>query len=437
MLDLIVKDLKRVLRDKKALAIILVMPIILMTILGFTVGKFMMDSSAWIGHVKIGIVNLDNREDLLDRVIETFSAIGIEDNSSNRNGLEEINDIDLVKGLLDIFEVDEIKSFMSYEIFNEQDAMEKLETGELNSVVFIPKDFTYNTLLSLATPFTQRQEIEVIVNKNSQFSGRIVEEIVGGYTNVISTSINGKNSILEVGAELGVGDSLYSEVQDAVSKLHAGNSILGIKIEDVATMRAINGMQYYAVAQGMMFVLYVIGFFAKYALDEKHNHTHDRLILSNLSANKMLLSLGISSGIIVLLQILIFSIYSSLVFKISWGNPANVFILSVFVALATAGMTILISAINMRTSNAKISNMFDAVVVIILSVLGGSFVPLSGAPTLERIGRLTPNGAAINGFLKIMQGYGLKEIFPALIVLCLVFITCFMSSKIVVGRGGA
>lgn len=434
MINLIIKDLKRAIRDKKALVIILIMPVILMTILGLTVGKFMGGTNEWINYSTIGIVNHDNIDNVSERVVETFSRLGVSHLTSYMKIDEVVNNLNLENVLLEIFESPEIKSFLSYELLSEKEALEKLDKGLLSSVIMIPQDFTYHTFISLVTPFTQRQEIEVIVNKNNQYTGKIVEEVLGGYTRVVSSAIIGKNALLEVGAELGIGDQLYSEIDKMILGIRTNTRNLGLSIENVNSMKTVNGMQYYAIAQGMMFVLYVVGFFAKYALDEKEYHTHDRLTLSGMKGSRVLLSIGISSGFMVLLQIVIFYIYSSLIFKISWGNPINVAILSVFVAFAVVGMTSLISALNLKASNAKVSNMFDAIVVIIFSLLGGSFVPLSGAPTLEKIGRLTPNGAAINGFLKIMQGYELKEVMPSIMVLSSIFIICFMSSKLVISR---
>ena len=92
-------------------------------------------------------------------------------------------------------------------------------------------------------------------------------------------------------------------------------------------------------------------------------------------------------------------------------------LLSVFLAVAVGGLSVLLSAINLRLKNSKASTIFQAVVIQIFALLGGSFFPVAGIPVMQRLGGLTINGAAMQGFLKLMMGYGPEELIGTLITL--------------------
>jgi len=102
---------------------------------------------------------------------------------------------------------------------------------------------------------------------------------------------------------------------------------------------------------------------------------------------------------------------------LSAGIIAKNVLLSVFLAVAVGGLSVLLSAINLRLKNSKASTIFQAVVIQIFALLGGSFFPVAGIPVMQRLGGLTINGAAMQGFLKLMMGYGPEELIGTLITL--------------------
>lgn len=424
LLNLIGKDLKRALRDRKAMMITLVMPTVLITILGFSVGKFLDNESTWMNHSTVGIVNLDNSQEGIEKLIDTITALSGDTALLEVHKIkEDMANFNVEKILLeDIFGSEALSKVLSYKLLEEKEALDLLENKKLSAVIIIPEDFTYYTVMSLTSPFTYRQEIQVIKNKDYNFTGRIVEEVMTGFTNILSSGIVAKSSLFEVGAEMGVGDQLYGEVGTLLEKVLSQTSHIDIKIENRAAMNTIKGMQYYSVGQAMMFVLYIAGYGAKYAFDEKRFYTYERLRISNVRKSDILLSRGMVTLLMAFMQIYILITYSSLLFRITWGEPGAVLILTAAMALAVGGISIFLTAMNYTANNMKISNLFDNIIIMILAALGGSFVPVKGIPLLEKIGAFTPNGAAINGYIKLMQGYSLVDISGTLIVLVSIFV---------------
>lgn len=424
LLNLIGKDLKRALRDRKAMMITLIMPTVLITILGFSVGKFLDNESTWMDHSTVGIVNLDNHQEGIEKLIDTITELSGDTALLEVNKIkEDMANFNVEEILLeDIFGSEALSKVLSYKLLGEKEALNLLENKKLSAVIIIPEDFTYYTVMSLTSPFTYRQEIQVIKNKDYGFTGRIVEEVITGFTNILSSGIVAKSSLFEVGAEMGVGGQIYGDIGTLLEKVLSQTSNIEIKIENRAAMNTIKGMQYYSVGQAMMFVLYIAGYGAKYAFDEKRFYTYERLRISNVRKMDILLSRGMVTLLMAFMQIYILIAYSSLLFKITWGDPGAVFILTAVMALAVGGISIFLTAMNYTVGNMRISNLFDNIIVMIFAALGGSFVPVKGIPLLEKIGAFTPNGAAINGYIKLMQGYGLVDISSTLILLISIFV---------------
>jgi ABC-2 type transport system permease protein len=81
------------------------------------------------------------------------------------------------------------------------------------------------------------------------------------------------------------------------------------------------------------------------------------------------------------------------------------------------GLSVLLAALNLRLKNSRATIVFQAVVIQVFALLGGSFFPVSGIPVMRKLGSLTINGAAMSGFLKLMMGYGPAEVAGTLAVL--------------------
>ena len=118
-------------------------------------------------------------------------------------------------------------------------------------------------------------------------------------------------------------------------------------------MNTIKGMQYYSVGQAMMFVLYIAGYGAKYAFDEKRFYTYERLRISNVRKSDILLSRGMVTLLMAFMQIYILIAYSSLLFRITWGESGAVLILTAAMALAVGGISIFLTAMNYTANNMK------------------------------------------------------------------------------------
>ena len=96
----------------------------------------------------------------------------------------------------------------------------------------------------------------------------------------------------------------------------------------------------------------------------------------------------------------------------------------------------LLSALNLRLKNSRATIVFQAVVIQVSALLGGSFFPVSGVPVMKRLGDFTINGAAMQGFLRLMMGYSLSEVTGTIITLTGIALVLFAAGAVFAAAAG-
>ena len=421
LISMIWKDLLVILKDKKSLIITLCMPAILTTILGFAF-QGMMSGGLSMDRANIAVVSLGSRERDIERIREFLDGPGMEGRISGeqeRDLLELLDDMDFESILYeDVLGSEEVAEFIQYERMGLEKAKTLLERGELDAVVVLPEGFTYNTFMNLAMPFRNPVTIEVIKHPDRSIKGEMVSGIVKGFTDALSAGIIAKNVLLETFIENNVGDKATREIQGLVSGMY-DVGVRDVRVDRVTVegKRALSSFQYYAVGMAVMFILYVAADGGQYAMDEVNNGTYRRLIAAGTGRWRFFASRFAATTLFAIMQFTVLKYYSAFAFKTDWGSPLGVALLSLFLAVAVGGLSVLLAALNLRLKNSRATIVFQAVVIQVFALLGGSFFPVSGIPVMRKLGSLTINGAAMSGFLKLMMGYGLAEVAGTLAVL--------------------
>ena len=95
-----------------------------------------------------------------------------------------------------------------------------------------------------------------------------------------------------------------------------------------------------------------------------------------------------------------------------WGNPAGVALL-VLVGVLSAMAVIALIATLARTSEQ--TGNYQAIVALVLGMLGGAFFPVAQAGgVIERLSLLTPHAWFLRGLGELQGGGGLVDIVPAI-----------------------
>lgn len=90
---------------------------------------------------------------------------------------------------------------------------------------------------------------------------------------------------------------------------------------------------------------------------------------------------------------------TSILFGTRWGNPLPTAALAFTSVLMAIGLTAFLMSL---ADNAEQGSALAAIVIVLLSIVGGHFLPPQGLPDIfETLTRLTPNGQAFYGFIDL------------------------------------
>ncbi len=403
--NIVKKDVVILLSDRKALAVLILMPVILMTILGAGLSSSF-DTGTMAQQFKIGIVR-EYAVQGIDEIIEDLPF------SDQMDIDPETVDLDIEKILFEeVLDSEEIQEIFTYEFYTLEEGIQAVEGGEISNLVIFPEDFLKNTYINLITPFRNEVTLEVLVNPDRYIDTQITQAVFGGFEGYLNQMVAVKNVYTDLVLKSGMGYAALEKLETIYQSLEsAGDQNTSVTYENIEARRSIDSVEYYAMAMLSMFILFTGGQGGRMMLEEKDQYTFQRMRLSGISKWQIFLGKFVTVFIVGIVQVSIMVIYTSVILKVDWGNYFNLVLVSICALLAVASMGTLISVITLRVGNYKIANVMESFIFQVMAFLGGSFMPLEVLPkAFEKISYLTINGLALKGYLYNMQGYGLEEI---------------------------
>jgi len=148
-----------------------------------------------------------------------------------------------------------------------------------------------------------------------------------------------------------------------------------------------------------------VSFVAGYAYYEKATFVYDRILLTNTNPWMYASSKWFSAVLICFLQLCALYGLAALIYQVIWPDLIAFLLITLFFSFVVGSMAVLITALNYRFETQRVSTMFSGFLVSVFAFLGGSFVPWNEvSDTMFTIASFTPNGAALQGYLKILSG---------------------------------
>lgn len=398
ILTFVKKQLLLMLRNRQELLVLLGMPLVLISILGFAL-QGAMDNDVPVVKAKVAWIEHSNEKEDLSLFKEE-----IEKSPIPKEQLEEIlisiTELQPVYHLKELLLSEELREHIELVEKDVNDLNNVKNDDEFSAIIEIPKLFSYELLNYIFLNKGERPFINVYKNEGKEISASIVEEVLHSYQTQSSLyTIIGKNGLTE--------NMPYNNID-----------IQGT-IDTVTNKKPLSAMMYYSVGMCVMFVLFVASSIATYTFRERELHVFDRIILGNVSKWSYFFGNYISAIIISFIQIMILYGVSALVYGIYWPNIMAFIVVSLCICLAVGGMAALLTAINFRLNSLMLTSFFGSVLIFVFSFVGGSFFPAGElSPVIQLLGNLTPNGSGMTAYLKILQGYGIRDIMDSLIFLC-------------------
>ena len=271
-------------------------------------------------------------------------------------------------------------------------AEREIRTGDLSLALILPKDFRTTVDANGVRP-----QLTMLADTSDPFSSRMVSS--------------------------------------TLQKVVLGRMPLDVKTRDVLGATKRNPRIAFAAAGlGVMFLLFMAAQSGGALLDEAESGTLDRILASRVSMSQLLLGKLVYLVQLSTLQLTVTFAWGWLVFGVElWKHFDGFLLMTVSTAIATSAFGLLLATI-CRT-RAQLTALAK-LVVIVMSALGGSLVPRFLMPdSVKKLGLLTINGWALDGFLKVFwREEPLIALWPQLTVLLLGGALFFTASRILARR---
>jgi len=412
--QIIKKDFKIIASDRKALFIILAMPLLLTGILSMALkGSFQPGGKTMA--IPVALVVEGNEMDDRERFLNLLAGSGMTENI-NQESLQDLQAaVDDLRPV-EIFQEDflgsqELASLIDLTLMTRKDAEEALMDTRVHAAIVLPKSFSYDMYINLFTPFRNRIDVEVLGHPDYQYNLRIVREVVGGFFQVMNAGMIEKNTLLAVGAQLDQQDVVYAHMDEVLAGFEGGMDNLEIENLRGTERIHVDSFTYYAAAMLAMFVLFTAGFGSRSLLTEKRDHTASRMQSAGVSMLEMLIGKWVMMLTLTVCQMAILFAVSRFAFGIKWTDPLGLMVTAFFVGGAIASLGTMISVISYRSNNYKVANLFESVLVQVMALIGGSYIPLEVLPKgFAMVAPFTINGLTLDAILTLQRGFGWGQV---------------------------
>jgi ABC-2 type transport system permease protein len=176
-------------------------------------------------------------------------------------------------------------------------------------------------------------------------------------------------------------------------------------------------ISFYAAGIAVMFLLFTASGTAGTLLDETDSGTLERVLSSRLGMNGLLAGKWLFIVLLGTLQLVVMFVYAMLVFRLDLlAHLPGFVVMTAFTAATTASFGLMLATL--CRSRAQLGGL-STLVILLLSALGGSMFPrFLMSEAMQRVGLLTFNAWALDGFIKVFwRDAPLRDLAPQLAVL--------------------
>ena len=375
------KDLKIVLRDRNALIMMFLVPMMIISVAGLALGGQYQQNT----QINVLIVDLDNDE--VSRGLVEF--------------LEEI----------DILNVD-MES-------NEFAARDRVKDKEYGRLVIIPMGFTESVMTG------QDTGLLIIVNPTEESDNTVLEKIVEGYTSRISTNVVVVKTVSAYGIPAHTEEQILEIIDTAGQFVYPPP--VDVTIENtVSNLVEFSPFTQYVPGFAVMFLMFTTVQMGSISLiKEQEAGTLRRLITAPISKAEIIGGKIASTFMRGFVQLTVLIYFGHVAFGLDLGGDIlALFVLIAAVTLASTGLGVLVAVLVKTVDQADSVSLF---LVMIMSAIGGSWWPLSVEPQfMQDMAHFTITAWAMDGFYDLLYfDLGLAEIIEEVKWLVLMMIIFF------------
>jgi ABC-2 type transport system permease protein len=390
-IDLTIKDLKQILRDRKSLMFILIMPVAFTLLFGFAFGGYGAPADTRLPVVVAG--------DAADPAHAAF--------------------VDLVASSTVVHVADPAST-------EDQALRTSVRDGKVTAVVFIPAGFlracydgTDPVLpcvvdVASSSGTTARNEL---ANLSSRLTSavRTARATAVIYREVATSSASGKPSTLTF-------EQFTDAFRTAVSAWKAQPPAVAVTISSKLTEQQRNAGGFAHTSPSMMLQFSIAGLIsaAGIVVEERRSRTLARLMTTRLSRSGILLGHYLAMFAQVFAQLFMLILFAAVVLRVQYlHSPLATLLVTVCASAFVAAIGLLIGVAS-RSEEQAIA--FSLVLMFVLAGLGGAWVPLQFTGTaFQKVARATPGAWIVDAYENVVQrGLGVSSV----LISCALLLAC-------------
>lgn len=270
--------------------------------------------------------------------------------------------------------------------------------GRADAAFVLPRGF------SAAVRSQAPAGIEVIGNVDSPTGSDVARSLARSYVAELEA--------VRVAVATLAGERPLSHQEAAQAAQRAAEAPRPLRLVDVsAASKVLDATTYFAAGMAVFFLFFTVQFGVASLLDERATGTLPRLLAAPVPRGAILAGKLVSSVLLGLVSMAVLVVATSLLLGASWGDPLGVALLVLSGVLAATGITAVVASLARTADQAGNA---QAVIAVVLGMLGGAFFPISqiGGFTTA-LSLATPHAWFMRGLGELSAGGGIGGVLPA------------------------
>ncbi|GEN44478.1 ABC transporter permease [Alkalibacillus haloalkaliphilus] len=420
MWTFLIKDLLLFWRDRKEVAIIILLPLALVVILSLVMPGMFGEENDEEYDLNLGLVIEDEQEQGLER----FEEQSRQTSDFSSNELEElligVHALPPVEGLIEYLNSPELAEWVSVETMVKEEAQEEVEQGNLDASLIIPEDYTFHLLADMY--LNEPAEQSLIFQADDQtMEVEILSNVIQSYLD----HMNLHHAISSAGGDVEVPSDALPQGE----------------VENVEGQQPFSMDQYFTISMGALFVLFLAATVATRTGIEKRENTFKRIVLTNSPPLYYLFGKTMGTFILAWCQMMLIFIGSHFILGVFSDHGAAVWVglilMVTIYTLAIAAISAVMTSVMLRLKKPETGDGIFMLVIMVFGVIGGNFVPIYLLPNwLQQIGEMTPNGLVLATLIEWIQYEDFSIlVMPSIILSIIVIVSLFIGIKLYPKRG--
>jgi ABC-2 type transport system permease protein len=188
-----------------------------------------------------------------------------------------------------------------------------------------------------------------------------------------------------------------------------------------------------AAGVGVMFLLFSMSGAASSLLQEEQTGTLERLLNADVGMGRMLLGYWAFAALIGCVQLVVMFVWGWAIFGLDLFTPTHLVGFAVMTLITAAAASAFGLVLGTACRSLGQLNGISTLVILVMSAFGGSMFPrflMKNNPVFDKLGLLTFNAWAIDGYQKVFwYETGLLSLWPQVLVLLLVTVVCLAIAR--------